>query len=94
MPPKKGKGKGKKEKKAATAPEYVPEKKLSENDKKFYTMQIQLLEKQYEKYQQRCTDLKDRQKVELDQVKTLEQDFELLMTEVVMLMNQFANDME
>ncbi|CAF2390913.1 unnamed protein product [Rotaria sp. Silwood2] len=78
MPPKKGKGKGKKEKKAATAPEYVPEKKLSENDKKFYTMQIQLLEKQYEKYQQRCTDLKDRQKVELDQVKTLEQDFEML----------------
>jgi len=53
MPPKKGKGKGKgkgkKEKKAPVAPEYVPEKKLSENDKKFYTMQIELLEKQYDK---------------------------------------------
>jgi hypothetical protein len=50
MPPKKGKGKGKKkEKKPPTVPEYVPEKKLSENDKKFYTVQIELLEKQYEK---------------------------------------------
>jgi hypothetical protein len=49
MPPKKGKGKGKKEKKAPVVPEYVPEKKLSENDKKFYTLQIELLEKQYEK---------------------------------------------
>lgn len=50
MPPKKEKGKGKKEKKTVAAPEYVPDKKLSENDKKFYTMQIELLEKQYEKY--------------------------------------------
>ena len=53
MPPKKakgkGKGKGKKEKKPATIPEYVPEKPLNENDKKFYTTQIELLEKQYEK---------------------------------------------
>lgn len=51
MPPKKGKGKGKgkKEKKAPAVPEYVPEKPLSENDKKFYTMQIDLLEKQFEK---------------------------------------------
>ncbi|CAF3373297.1 unnamed protein product [Rotaria sp. Silwood1] len=78
MPPKKGEKKGKKEKKTVAAPEYVPEKKLNENDKKFYTMQIQLLEKQYEKYQQRCTELKGRQQVELDQVKTLEQDFEML----------------
>ncbi|CAF1098015.1 unnamed protein product [Rotaria sordida] len=77
MPPKKEK-KGKKEKKPPTVPEYVPEKKLSENDKKFYTMQIQLLEKQFEKYQQRCNELKGRQQVELDQVKTLEQDFEML----------------
>jgi len=53
MPPKKGKGKGKgkgkKEKKAPVVPDYVPEKKLSENDKKFYTIQIELLERQYEK---------------------------------------------
>jgi len=49
MPPKKGKGKGKKEKKAPVVPEYVPEKKLSENDKKFYTLQIELLERKYEK---------------------------------------------
>ncbi|CAF3813433.1 unnamed protein product [Rotaria magnacalcarata] len=76
MPPKKGKGK--KEKKTVAVPEYVPEKKLSENDKKFYTMRIELLEKQYEKYQQRCSDLKLRQQAELDQVKTLEQDFEML----------------
>ncbi|CAF3361286.1 unnamed protein product [Rotaria socialis] len=76
MPPKKEKGK--KEKKTIAVPEYVPEKKLSENDKKFYTMRIELLEKQYEKYQQRCSDLKLRQQAELDQVKTLEQDFEML----------------
>lgn len=51
MPPKKGKGKGKgkKEKKGPKVPEYVPDKKLSENDKKFYTMQIELLEQQFEK---------------------------------------------
>ena len=78
MPPKKEKGKGKKEKKPPAAPEYIPEKKLSENDKKFYTMQIELLEKQYEKYQERCNELKLRQQAELDQVRTLEQDFEML----------------
>ena len=49
MAPKKDKGKGKKEKQKPTVSEYVPEKKLSENDKKFYTMQIELLEKQYQK---------------------------------------------
>ena len=47
MPPKRDKsqGKGKKGKKgaAAAALEYVPEKKLSENDKLFYTKQIDLL---------------------------------------------------
>jgi hypothetical protein len=51
MPPKKGKGKGKgkKEKKPPAVPDYVPEKKLSENDRKFYTVQIELLEKQYQR---------------------------------------------
>ena len=52
MPPKrdKSKGKGKKGKKsAAAALEYIPEKKLSENDKQFYTKQIDLLEKQYQR---------------------------------------------
>lgn len=51
MPPKKGKekGKGKKKKKAPAVPEYVPEVKLSENDKRFYTTQIELLERQYER---------------------------------------------
>lgn len=50
MPPKgKGKGKGKKEKKAPVVPEYVPEKPLSENDKKFYTAHIEILEKQVER---------------------------------------------
>lgn len=49
MPPKKEKGKGKKEKKPAAVPDYVPEKALSENDKKFYTIQIELLEKQYDR---------------------------------------------
>lgn len=49
MPPKKDKGKGKKEKKAPAVPEYVPEKALTENDKRFYMAQIELLEKQFEK---------------------------------------------
>ena len=35
MPPKKEKDKGKKEKKRAAVPEYVPQKALSENDRKF-----------------------------------------------------------
>ncbi|CAF1420937.1 unnamed protein product [Adineta steineri] len=79
MGPKKGKDKGKgKKKKAPAVPEYVPDIKLNENDKKFYTTQIELLEKQFERYQQRCDELKARQQAELDQVKTLEQDFEML----------------
>jgi len=51
MPPKKGKdkGKGKKTKKAPAVPEYIPEKKLSENDIKYYTTQIEFLEKQFER---------------------------------------------
>ncbi|CAF1108472.1 unnamed protein product [Adineta steineri] len=73
----KDKGKGKK-KKAPAVPEYIPDIKLNENDKKFYTTQIELLEKQFERYQQRCDELKARQQAELDQVKTLEQDFEML----------------
>ncbi|CAF1185015.1 unnamed protein product [Adineta steineri] len=79
MGPKKGKDKGKgKKKKAPAVPEYIPDIKLNENDKKFYTTQIELLEKQFERYQQRCDELKARQQAELDQVKTLEQDFEML----------------
>ncbi len=51
MPPKKGKGKGKgkKSKKAPAVPEYIPEQKLSENDKRYYTTQIEFLEKQFER---------------------------------------------
>jgi hypothetical protein len=47
MPPKNGKSK--KEKKPTPAPEYIPEKKLTENDKKFYTVEIDLLEKQFQR---------------------------------------------
>ncbi|CAF0979733.1 unnamed protein product, partial [Didymodactylos carnosus] len=79
MGPKKDKGKGKKKKdKGPAVPDYVAEKPLSENDKKFYTMQIEILERQYVQYEKRCAELKERQKQEFDQVKTLEQDFELL----------------